>query len=73
MEVKIGVTNVAREITVEPEITPVQVEKAVAEALKTGGALRLEDARGRVVLVPAASIGYVDIGETSKGRVGFGT
>lgn len=72
MEVKIGVTNIAREITVEPEITPLQVEEALAEALKTSGALRLEDARGRVILVPAASIGYVDIGETSKGRVGFG-
>lgn len=73
MEIKIGIANVAREVVIEPELTTLEVEQAVAEAISSGGSLRLEDARGRVVLVPAAAIGYVDIGESSKGRVGFGT
>lgn len=73
MEIKIGIANVAREVVIEPELTTLEVEQAVAEAISSGGSLRLEDARGRVVLVAAAAIGYVDIGESSKGRVGFGT
>jgi hypothetical protein len=28
--------------------------------------------RGRRVIVPTASLGYVEIGSESKGRVGFG-
>ena len=35
--------------------------------------LVLTDTHGRKVLVPAASIGYVDIGEESARRVGFGS
>ncbi|GAA1746531.1 MAG TPA: DUF3107 domain-containing protein [Tetrasphaera sp.] len=73
MEIKIGIANVAREVVIEPELTALEVEQAVTEAVSSGGALRLEDARGRVVIVPAAVIGYVDIGESAKGRVGFGT
>jgi len=48
------------------------VEDAVTAAVRDGVPLRLTDAKGRVVLVPAAAIGYVDIGEPNKGRVGFG-
>ncbi len=72
MEVRIGIANVAREISIEPEMTGLQVEDAVAEAIASGTTLRLEDAKGRVVLVPAASLGFVDIGESAKSRVGFG-
>jgi hypothetical protein len=72
MEVKIGIANSARDITIEPEISGLQVEEAVKQAIADGGSLRLEDARGRVVIVPVASLGFVDIGESSRSRVGFG-
>ncbi|MFN8097352.1 MAG: DUF3107 domain-containing protein [Dermatophilaceae bacterium] len=72
MEVKIGIANVAREISIEPEMTSAQVQEAVAEAISSGSTLRLEDAKGRVVLVPGAAIGFIDIGESTKSRVGFG-
>ncbi|MBK6886002.1 MAG: DUF3107 domain-containing protein [Tetrasphaera sp.] len=72
MDVKIGIANVAREISIEPEMTNLQVEEAVAQAVADGTPLRLEDAKGRVVLIPAAAIGFVDIGESMKSRVGFG-
>ena len=73
MEVKIGVQNVAREIMLESEQTPEEVEALVAKALSDGGLLSLVDGSGRRVIVPVASIGYVDLGAAKKGSVGFGT
>ena len=72
MEVKIGIANVNREVSIEPEETSLRVEEQVRAAVAEGTPLRLEDAKGRVVIIPAAAIGYVDIDESNKGRVGFG-
>lgn len=73
VEVKIGVQNVAREIVVESEQSPAEVEALVTAALTSGGLLNLEDGSGRRVIVPVATIGYVDVGAPKKGAVGFGT
>lgn len=72
MEVKIGVQNVAREIVVESVQSPDEVEALVTEALTNGGLLDLVDDSGRRVLIPVATIGYVDLGAAKKGSVGFG-
>lgn len=71
MEVKIGIQNVARELVVDASGTDQEIEAAVQAALD-GGHLELRDERGRRVLVPAGALGYVEIGEPSRGRVGFG-
>lgn len=73
MEVRIGVQNVAREITFESAQSAEEVQEAVASALSLGQPVSLTDDKGRVVLVPADAVGYVHIGEQSKGRFGFGT
>jgi len=73
VEVKIGVQNVAREILLESEQSPEEVEALVTKALSDGGLLSLVDGSGRRVIVPVASIGYVDLGAAKKGSVGFGT
>lgn len=72
MEVKIAVQNVARELEIEVEEDAAQVAQQFADALAGGGVLTLTDAKGRQVLVPAASVGWVQFGEPEKGRVGFG-
>ncbi|MEU3370989.1 DUF3107 domain-containing protein [Streptomyces sp. NPDC006711] len=73
MEVKIGVQHAPREIVLESGQTAAEVESAVADAL-AGKAqlLSLTDDKGRRVLVPADKIAYVEIGEPSVRRVGFG-
>ena len=71
MEVTIGVQNVARELTVETDSPTSEVSAAVEAALADGGVLRLVDNRGRQVFVPAAVIGWVQVGDSEKGRVGF--
>lgn len=71
MEIKIGVQNVAREIVIDASGSESEIEAAVEAALR-GESLDLRDEKGRRVIVPAGALGYVDLGEPSRGRVGFG-
>ena len=73
MDVTIGVQNLPREITVESDQTSDEVAAAVAAALAGKPALELVDSKGRRIIVPTASLGYVEIGAESRPRVGFGT
>lgn len=72
MEVKIGVLHNSREIALDSGDTPEDVEAAVTESIAAGSPLRLVDRKGSVVLVPSATIAYVEIGAARKGGVGFG-
>ncbi|WP_030688593.1 DUF3107 domain-containing protein [Streptomyces globisporus] len=73
MEVKIGVQHAPREIVLESGQSAEEVERAVADAL-AGKAqlLSLSDEKGRKVLIPAERIAYVELGEPTVRRVGFG-
>lgn len=72
MEVRIGVQHVSREIVVETDAKPEDVEKTVAEAFESGKTLlTLEDRREKKIVVPVSSIGYVEIGSDTKQTVGF--
>jgi uncharacterized protein (DUF362 family) len=74
VEVKIGVHNATRELVVESNQSPKEIEKAIREALAAGnGLLDLTDERGRRVLVRTEHLTYVEIGEPVERRVGFGT
>jgi hypothetical protein len=73
VEVRIGVQNVAREITFETDMSDIEVVNAVSAALEEGGVLTLRDSKDRRVIVPGSALGYVHLGESEKGRVGFGT
>ncbi|MDH2392479.1 DUF3107 domain-containing protein [Streptomyces sp. HNM0663] len=73
MEVKIGVQHAPREIVLESGQSAEEVERAVSEAL-TGKTelLSLTDEKGRKVLVASERIAYVELGEPTARRVGFG-
>ena len=75
MDVRIGVTQAPRELTVEipdeeRDDTIKQIEVALSGAVDV---LWLTDKRGRKLGVPAAKIAYVELG-TNDGdrRIGFG-
>ncbi|TDD60054.1 DUF3107 domain-containing protein [Kribbella antibiotica] len=73
MEVKIGVQHVNRELVLESEQSPDEVQEQVANALSgKSNLLELTDDKGRKVLVPADRLAYVEIGEPSVRKVGFG-
>jgi hypothetical protein len=71
VEVKIGVQNAARELTVETDASPDAVAQQVADAVAGEGVLTLTDSKGRRVIVPAAKLAYVEIGHGTLGQVGF--
>ena len=72
VQVRISVANVNSDLNFESALGAEEIQSAVNAALKSGDALTLEDIRGRVVLVPADTIGFVEIGEQTDRRVGFG-
>jgi hypothetical protein len=72
VEVKIGVLHTPREIVLESNQTPAEVEEVVAAALKSvDGQLSLTDERGRRVIVPANLVAYIEIAQADVRRVGF--
>jgi hypothetical protein len=74
VEVKIGVLHTPREIVVDTSQTQDEVQKLVADALKSvDGQLVLTDDRGRRVIVPANLVAYVEIAQADSRRVGFVT
>lgn len=72
MDIRIGMLNTARELSFETDTSAAEVEQAVAAALAgESQLLRLVDAKGAVVLIPAAALAYVELGAESPRRVGF--
>ena len=72
MEVKVGLQNVTREITVETDETAAQVLESFTTALAEDGMLTLTDNKGGSILVRAGVIAYLDLGKEQSRRVGFG-
>lgn len=75
MDVRIGVTQAPREVTVEiPDDERDQAKQAIDAALAGAtDTLWLEDKRGRLVAVPSAKIAYIEIGSADGDRrIGFG-
>ena len=77
MDLRIGVTNAPKEITVElADDTDVDALRADVDRViggDEGAMLWLTDVRGRQVGVPADRIAYVDVGAAgSDNPVGFG-
>ena len=75
MDVRIGVTQAPREITVEiPDDERDQVKQAIEAALSGAtDTLWLNDKRGKLTAIPAAKIAYVEIGSPDGDRrIGFG-
>ncbi len=71
MEVKIGVQNANRELTIDADLAADEIEERVTKAIAAGGVLTLSDTRGRRVVVPADKLAYVDVSTGVSGQVGF--
>ncbi len=71
MEVKIGVQQAQRELVLDTDSTPEDIESQLAEALAGSGVLRLSDVKGRTVVVVADKIAYLELGSPTSSTVGF--
>ncbi|MCH5645058.1 MULTISPECIES: DUF3107 domain-containing protein [unclassified Gordonia (in: high G+C Gram-positive bacteria)] len=74
VEVKIGITDSPRELTVLSALTSDKAYAAVEAAL--GGKeqlLSLTDEKGARFLIPVTKIAYIEVGAAENRRVGFGS
>ena len=75
MDVRIGVTQAPRELTVEVDDGQRDAVKASVDAALAGASdvLWITDKRGKQIGVPAAKIAYVEVGSADGDRrIGFG-
>ncbi|MBM3798472.1 MAG: DUF3107 domain-containing protein [Actinomycetota bacterium] len=76
MEVRIVVSNVGREVTLDMADDELEATKTKVEAALSGAVdvLWLSDKKGRQVGVSSAKIAFIEIGSTDKDRrMGFGS
>jgi Protein of unknown function (DUF3107) len=71
-KVRISITNVGSELSFDCPTSPADIKSAVTAALTSQSPLILQDVQGHEIIVPADKIGYVEIGEPTERRVGFG-
>lgn len=76
MDVRIGVVNTAKEITLEmpDDLDRSQLHEEVEQALSDDDrVLWLTDRRGRQIAVPSSKVAYLEIGSPEDSRrIGFG-
>ena len=70
MQVTIGVKHATRELTLDTSASQDDVLAVLAGAATSD--VTLSDDKGRKIFVPAGSLAYVEVGETTTRRVGFG-
>jgi hypothetical protein len=70
-EVRVSITDQARDITIEVALDRDEILDLVQSALAASSPLVLSDVRGRQYLIPATKISSVEIGDSSERRVGF--
>jgi len=76
VEVRIVVSNVGREVSLDMADDELDATKSKVEAALSGAVdvLWLSDKKGRQVGVSSAKIAYIEIGSTDKDRrMGFGS
>ena len=72
MEIKIGVVESARELLVNSDLSPDEVEALVADTFAgKQSVLTLVDDKGRRFVIPSSRISYVEIGASDSRKVGF--
>lgn len=72
VQVRISISHASGDLSFESALSATDIQSAVGAALSSGEALTLEDIRGHLIIVPAGKIGFVEIGEQTDRRVGFG-
>lgn len=72
MEVKIGIQNVVRELSIEVEESQDDVLAQFNKAVDDDSVLTLKDSKGQTLAVPAAKIAYLQIAAETGRKVGFG-
>ena len=71
MEVKIGIQSAPRELVLETDSEPEEIEAALKTALADGGIFTMTSAKGGKVLLLADKVAYIEFSSSGQRRVGF--
>ena len=73
MDIRIGIVNAPREVTVELDdgSTIDDIKSQIDAAVGSSGLVWLTDKKGRQTGFPAEKIAYVEIGDSEDQRIGF--
>jgi hypothetical protein len=72
VDIRIGIAHSPRELTFESDQSAADIERSIGEALdQKASHVTLTDDKGRLFVVPTASLTYVEIGSEEARRVGF--
>ena len=72
MEVRIGISDVAREVTLRTKMSSDELVEQLKTAVAENTLFELIDEQGRRVVVPASKVAYLDLGSSDVRAVGFG-
>ena len=72
MDVRIGISDISRELQVRTTSSADEIAAALDEALTNNSTFELADDKGRRVIVPVTKLAYLDLGPDEGRPVGFG-
>ena len=72
MEVRIGVQDAARELSIDTHREREDILKELRQAITDGGLFMLTDETDRSICIPAAKVAYLEFSGESGRKVGFG-
>mgnify|MGYP001759373523 CR=1 FL=1 len=71
MEIKIGMKSVAREIALDIDKAPEELQQLLKDAITKGEIIDLVDKRESHTLLNAGNIAYVEFAPERQNRIGF--
>jgi hypothetical protein len=72
VDIRIGIANSPREINFESSQSSAEIEKIVATALESNAKfVSLKDDKGKLYIVPTATLAYLEVGSEESRRIGF--
>ena len=71
MEIKIGMKSVAREIALDIDKSPEDLQKLLKDAITKGEIIDLVDKRESHTILNAGHIAYVEFAPERQNRIGF--
>ncbi len=72
MEVRIGISDVAREVTLRTTTSADDIVEHLQTAVTENTLFEVVDEQGRRVVVPSSKVAYLDLGSSDVRAVGFG-
>ncbi len=72
MEVRIGISDVSREVTLRTKSSADDIVEKLHTAVSENSLFEIVDEQGRRVVVPASKVAYLDLGSSDVRKVGFG-